>query len=111
MSSTKVIGYFSQRSSTDLYCDGEALVVAGSHATMKRMLSIAGVAERNVYSIKKARFCDVAAGLERGGAYAFDEEAYGRFAPLAKAQGTACADYDFSPSTPDEIKLVTISLR
>ena len=67
--------------------------------------------EPGVYSIKKARFVDVVTGLERGGAYAFDEEAYRRFAPLAKAQGTPCADYDFSPTAPDDIKLVTISLR
>ena len=56
----------------------------------------------------KARFGEVLAGMERGGSYAFDAESYRKFVLLAKERGIPCRDYDFTPSTPEEIKLVTI---
>jgi len=37
--------------------------------------------------IKKTRFGDIINGLQRGGAYAFDEESYRRFLPIAKQSG------------------------
>jgi hypothetical protein len=110
MSDSRVIGYYSMKPPMDCYCDGEALVVAGSHATLKRMLSIAGVSEPRLYKIMKAKFGDVLAGMEHGGAYAFDAESYRKFSLLAKERGIPCNDFDFTPSSPEEIKLVTITL-
>ncbi len=94
----------------DCYCDGDALVVAGSHAKLKRMLAIAGVANASSFQIMKAKFGDVLAGLEQGGSYAFDAESYRKFSSLAKDRGIPCRDFDFTPSNPEEIKLVTISI-
>lgn len=110
MSDSKVIGYYSVKPPTNCYCDGEALVVTGSHATMKRMLAIAGISHPSLYKIMKARFGEVIAGMKLGGSYAFDAESYKKFATLAKDHGIPCADFDFTPSQPDEIKLATVSL-
>ena len=109
MSDLKVIGYFSIKPPMDCYCDGEALVVAGSHAAMKRMLAIAGVSNPRSYTIKKAIFGEVLAGIKRGGAYSFDAESYRKFSSLAKDRGIPCDDFDFIPSAPEDIKLVTIT--
>ena len=110
MSSTKVIGYFSINPPADCFCDGEALIVAGSHAAIKRMLFIAGRPHVSSKHIMKAKFGEVLAGMERGGAYAFDAESYRKFAALEKDRGIPCSEFDFTPTSPDEIKLVTISL-
>jgi hypothetical protein len=72
MSDLKVIGCFSIKPPMDCFCDGEALVVAGSHAAMRRMLAIAGVSNPSSYTMKKAIFGEVLAGIRRGGAYAFE---------------------------------------
>jgi hypothetical protein len=109
MSDLKVIGYFSIKLPMDCYCDGEALVVAGSHAAMKRMLAIAGVSNPSSYTMKKAIFEEVLAGIKRGGAYAFDAESYRKFSSLAKDRAIPCRDFDFIPSAPEDIKLVTIT--
>jgi len=110
MTDSKVIGYFAIKPPANCCCDGEALIVTGSHAAMKRMFALSGVSQPSLYKIMKARFGEVLAGMERGGSYAFDAESYKKFALLAKERGIPCRDYDFTPSTPDEIKLVTISL-
>ena len=109
MSDSKVIGYFAIQPPANCFCDGDALIVTGSHATMKRMHAIAGVSQPSSYKIMKARFGEVLAGMKRGGSYAFDAESYKKFALLTKERGIPCCDYDFTPSKPEEIKLVTIS--
>ena len=111
MSETKVIGYFAYKSRAERCCDGEALVVVGSHDSMKRIRAQSGVLDSALYTIKKARFREVIEGIKRGGAYAFDKEAYERFSTAAKETGIPCADHDFSTSNAEEIKLVTISNR
>jgi len=109
MNDRKVIGYLAQRSRTELYCDGPALVITGSEATLKKMLSIAGVKELHLYTIRKARFGDIIRAMQLGAAYSFDEEAYHRFAPLAEEHGIPRQESDFTPSTPGGIKLVTFA--
>lgn len=109
MNDRKVIGYLAQRSRMELYCDGEALVITGSEATLRRMLSIAGVKELHLYTIRKARFGDIIRAMRLGAAYSFDEESYHRFAPLAETHGFSRQVEDFTPSTPGEIKLVTFA--
>ena len=109
MNDGKVIGYLAQRSQTELYCDGTALVITGSEATLKKMLSIAGVKEPHLYTIRKARFGDIIRAMRLGAAYSFDEEAYGRFAPLAEEHGISRQASDFTPSAPGEIRLITFA--
>jgi len=110
MSDSKVVGYYSIRPPMNCYCDGEALIVAGSHAAMKQMLATAGVSNASLYKIMKAKFGEVLAGVKLGGSYAFDAESYKKFAILARDREIPCDDFDFTPTKPDEIKLVTISL-
>jgi len=108
MSADQIIGYLAMKSRSELVCDGEALIIAGSHATLKRMLAKGAIDPVSSYKILKARFAEVVSGLARGGAYAFDRESYGRFSRLAKEERIPCGDFDFTPPTPDDIMLVTV---
>ena len=110
MNAEKVIGYLARKSRSELVCDGEALIIAGSHATLKRMLARGATDPVSSYKILKARFGEVVSGMERGGVYDLDAESYARFLPLARTIGLPCGDFDFTPSTPGEIKMVTLSL-
>jgi hypothetical protein len=86
LNAEKVIGYLAMKSRSELVCDGEALIIAGSHATLKRMLAKGATDPVSSYKIVKARFGEVVSGLERGGAYAFEEESYRRFSRFAKEE-------------------------
>ena len=46
-------------------------------------------------TIKKTRFGEIMRGLKLGAAYAFDEDAYNRFYPLAKEVGLDVQSADF----------------
>src|SRR5690349_5244994 len=82
---SKVIGYFSH-SRGDVFCDGDACIIAGSEESMKTYLQAMHKGnERDV--IRKTRFGEILEGLRRGGAYAFDKESYKRFLTLAKLNG------------------------
>jgi hypothetical protein len=48
--------------------------------------------------IKKTRFGEIILGLNRGGAYAFDEESYNRFYPLANRIGYNFKKEEFAPT-------------
>ena len=52
--------------------------------------------------------CDVHKKL--GGAYCFDEEAYGHFLPPAQAAGLPLVEEDFSDPGPTGIHLVRVGL-
>jgi hypothetical protein len=43
---TKVVGYFAYASSSDVFCDGDACVIAGSDADLNRYLSSLAVDDR-----------------------------------------------------------------
>ena len=82
---TKVIGYFAYNSRNAL-CDGDACIIAGSEEKIKSHLEkVSKINEKDI--IRKTRFGEIIEGLKRGGAYAFDEESYGRFLHLAKING------------------------
>ena len=109
MSAEKVIGYLAMKSRSQLVCDGEALIIAGSHAALKQLLAKSASDPVSSYRIAKAKFGEVVSGIERGGAYAFDAESYRRFSRLAREEGIPCNDYDFTPPTPDEVMLLTVT--
>jgi hypothetical protein len=46
-------------------------------------------------TIRKTRFGEILDGVSVGAAYAFDEQAYSRFLPLARAAGLSAAEADF----------------
>ena len=106
---SKVIGYFAYLSPTQVACDGEACVIAGSEEAMRRYLSISNPENAENYTIKKTRFREIVKGMSLGGSYAFDEEAYSRFYPLALEVEIPVSPADFTGSGPDEIKFMTIT--
>ena len=95
---TKVIGYFAYTSLTDVVCDGDACVIAGSDADLRTYLSELRFAEGINHTLKKTRFGEIMRGMRLGAAYAFDETSYNRFYPLAKREGLDLGAEDFSPT-------------
>jgi hypothetical protein len=108
---TKVIGYFAYLSPAQVACDGDACMIAGSEHAMRRYLSLADQSTSAKHNIKKTRFGEIMRGMLLGGSYAFDEEAYHRFYPLATALGYALKPADFTADQPDEIKFMTVNLN
>jgi hypothetical protein len=95
-----LIGYIAQASRYELLCDGDACLVVGSKPKLKAYLA-SNVQTRDVgYALKKAWFDDILTGLRMEAAYAFDEEAYYRFYPLAQRAGLTVGPEDFSTPPP-----------
>jgi hypothetical protein len=110
-SHTKVIGYFAYRSHTEIACDGDACLIAGSEQAMKRYLAIADPKTAAQHTIRKTRFSEIMKGMALGAAYAFDEEAYQRFYPLAAALGYMLEQANFTAADPEEIKFMRVKLN
>jgi hypothetical protein len=83
----KVVGYFSYSDEGSVFCDDDACIIAGTdglmHSYIKRMLS----KHEKPGVVKKIRFGEIVNGLQLGGAYAFDKEAYVVFFSLAIQYG------------------------
>jgi len=94
----KVIGYFAYSSPSEVVCDGDACVIAGSDSDLRTYLSELGPGEEINHTLKKTRFGEIIRGMRLGAAYAFDEIAYNRFYPLAKREGLELGPEDFSPT-------------
>lgn len=90
---TKVIGYFAYTSQAEVVCDGDACIIAGSEADLRRYIS--ALARERKHTLKKTRFSEIMQGMQLGAAYAFDEVAYNRFYPLAKRQGLDLGPEEF----------------
>lgn len=108
---TRVIGYFATTSPVHVVCDGDACVVAGSEAAMRKYLKRTCNRSGGRIRIRKTRFGEIAAGLQLGGAYAFDEAAYNRLRPLADGVGVSLAPQDFSDPDPSSTGVRLVHLR
>ena len=53
---TKVIGYFAYASSSEVVCDGDACVIAGSEVDLRRYLAELPAGEGTKYTLKKTCF-------------------------------------------------------
>jgi hypothetical protein len=84
--STKVIGYFAVDSDDHVLCEGDACVIASDETSMKHYIQ-AIFKHQGALAIRKTRFIEIAQGLALGASYAFDFQAYQRFAPLASKIG------------------------
>lgn len=87
----KIMGYYSYSATTrHVFCDGDACIIAGTtqlmHSYLHMMLSN-HKEEQDI--VKKTSFGEIINGLEKGGAYAFDSEAYARFFSFAEKYGLA----------------------
>jgi hypothetical protein len=90
-----VIGYFAVHPSQDLLCDGDACIIAGSQSALNRYL--ASLANSGVeFQKRKTRLSEILDGILRGGAYAFDQESYKLFYPLANKHGYHLKDEIFT---------------
>ena len=83
---SKIVGYFSYTDSGNILCELDACVIAGTEERMQTYLNRStNNNEKDI--IRKTNFGEIMNGLKQGGAYAFDEGAYGRFFDLAKMNG------------------------
>lgn len=90
------------------FCDGDALVVAGSPEALQSMLARATARS---WQIQPARFAHIWQCLELGAAYYFDEAAYGIFLPLAQQAGLPLSGEDFSVPGPTGLHLVRVQIH
>ena len=108
----KVIGYFAYRSLTEVVCDGDACVVAGSEADLRAYISELGPSGGAGPTLKKTRFGEIMRGMRLGAPYAFDETAYNRFYRLARREGYDFGPEDFSAIGPGKGRhLVRVQLK
>lgn len=113
-----LIGYIAQASRYEVVCDGDACIVIGSKPKLKAYLASNmfpkkhrdDVTRSGDYALKKAWFDDILAGLQMGAAYAFDEEAYHHFYPLAQRAGLKVGPEDFSTPPPPGLMQTPIHL-
>src|SRR6266498_925950 len=105
-----LIGYIAQASRYEVVCDGDACIVIGSKPKLKAHLASNMLTRSRDYALKKAWFDDILAGLKLGAAYAFDEEAYHRFYPLAQRAGLKVGPEDFSAPPPPGLAQAPIHL-
>ena len=108
---TKVIGYFAHATLAEVFCDGDACIIAGSDADLKRYLGALTDDSAEKYTVRKTRFGEVMRGMSVGAAYAFDETAYNRFYPLAKAEGLDVGPEDFSAPSPTGRYFVRVQVK
>lgn len=83
---SKVMGYFAYTQERQVFCDGDACIIAGSSEAMKSYLQRTAEGADD-YTVKKTRLGEVMEGLKLGGAYAFDQESYTRFYELGRING------------------------
>lgn len=92
----RVVGYFAYLSPMRVVCtDVDACVVSGSSKAMEAYLAEIDPDGAAKATVKKTRFGEILQGLQLGAAYAFDEDSYARFYPLALAAGIPVAAADF----------------
>ena len=107
---TRVIGYFAYTPPNHVVCDGDACVVAGSESAMKEYIEATTSGSLEKTRIKKTRFGDILKGLDLGAAYAFDEQSYNRFHPLAKKASVPIGPEDFSGPSPTGMHFVRVQV-
>lgn len=109
--SRKVVGYFAFSSPTEVVCtSGNACVISGSYRAMKAYLTEIDPEGNTRHTIKKTRFGEIVKGLQLGAAYAFDEESYTTFYPLARQEGLPVAEADFTEQKSKGLRFFTVQL-
>jgi len=108
MKEDKVIGYLAYITKTQLICDGDSCIIAGSELKMKSYIRQRNPELLKKVKIAKARFNRIKTALDFGAAYSFDREAYERFYPLARQTGMNVGPEDFSIPTPTGIHFARV---
>ena len=107
---TKVIGYFAYASSMQVVGTGKACTIAGSEQAMREYLQELDPDALRRHTIRKTRFGEIMEGIRLGGAYAFDEQSYSRFLPLARDEGLNVAEADFEAARQRGDRFLTVEL-
>ena len=105
---SKVIGYFAFSSPTEVICEGDACVISGNEQGMRNYIQSASPDASKKTTIKKTRFGEIIKGMEMGAPYAFDEQSYNRFYPLANKIGFNLKEEDFSGETETGYHFIVI---
>ena len=105
---SKVIGYFAFSSPTEVVCDGDACVISGSEQSMRNYITSTSSGSSQGTTIRKTRFGEITKGMKMGAPYAFDEQSYNRFYPLANKIGLNLKEEDFSRETETGYHFVVI---
>lgn len=108
MSYNKVIGFFAYLSIAEIFCDGDACVIAGSQEKMKDYLSKMKSGDGHRYIIEKTNFGEIMNGINFGAAYCLDEESFERFYHLGKKEGLNIGREDLLRKTPEGIKFIRV---
>ena len=106
---TRVLGFFAYAGPGEVFRFEEACVVAGSRERLQAYLAAHPRLRKASLTLAKIRFADVYVGLAAGSSYAFDEEAFERFAPLARDAGIDVAE-TFPDREPDTFSFVKVAL-
>ena len=107
---TKVVGYFAFGQSSQVFRHENACVVAGTLDDMERYLTLLPPDAMAAMQIKKLRFGDIRSGLDKGGTYTFDEQAYRRFYPLASRAGIDVVAPSFVPGEEGAWQFLKVAL-
>jgi hypothetical protein len=113
-SDSRVIGYFAYLSPMQVVCtDVDACVVSGSSGVMQEYLAELHPHGSAAATVKKTRFDEIVRGLQLGAAYAFDQESYARFYPLALEAGipVEAADFDAQAASGNRFFTVRLVMR
>ncbi len=108
---SKVIGYFAYASRNEVVCtDGAACVITGSQKSMATYIKEIDPNNLKNHTIRKTRFGEIMQGILFGAAYAFDEEAYNRFYPLARDEGLDVQSADFESQKLKGMRFFTVQI-
>tara|TARA_R110002167_G_scaffold355156_2_gene569406 strand:+ start:555 stop:935 length:381 start_codon:yes stop_codon:yes gene_type:complete len=83
----KLIGFFSHTPDDNVFCDGDACVIAASKKLMIQYIEKHKTFSQFHDKIKKTTFGEIIQGIKSGAEYALDKESYAEFFPLAKKHG------------------------
>ena len=106
---SRVLGFFAYAGPDEVFRFDEACVITGSRERLQACLATHPKLRDASLTLAKIRFADVHAGLDSGAAYALDEEAFERFAPLARDAGIDIAE-TFPEGDPDTLSFVKVVL-
>ena len=106
---SRVLGFFAYAGPDEVFRFDEACVIAGSRERLQACLATHPKLRDASLTLAKIRFADVHAGLDEGAAYALDEEAFERFAPLSRDAGIDVAE-TFPDGEPGTLSFVKVAL-
>lgn len=106
---TKVIGVFAYRARAEVICvEKDACLISGSDEAMRRYIRDLTGMPPDQLTIRKTRLGEILDGVAAGAAYAFDEDAYSRFLPLARAAGLPATEADFEKARSEGRQFFTV---